>query len=115
LDPSNPPKLSEETKARLDAMTPAEIEANAEADPDNPPITDEEFSRGTVAQFVKMVRARTGLSQGAFAVRFRINAGRLRDIEQGRSMPDTAFLAYLRVIQHEPEAVARALKEPMRG
>jgi len=43
LDPNNPPKLSDETKARLDAMTDEELTANALADPDNPPLTDEEI------------------------------------------------------------------------
>ena len=42
LDPKNPPRLSEETKRRLDAMTEEEIEANAAADPDNPPMTEHE-------------------------------------------------------------------------
>jgi hypothetical protein len=31
-------------KARLDAMTDDEIDAAAEADPDNPPMTDEELA-----------------------------------------------------------------------
>lgn len=31
--------------SRLEAMTEAEIEANALADPDNPPLTDEELGR----------------------------------------------------------------------
>jgi putative transcriptional regulator len=43
LDPANPPKLSEETKARLDAMTEEELTANALSDPDNPPLTNEEI------------------------------------------------------------------------
>jgi hypothetical protein len=32
-------------KARLDAMTDDEIDAAAESDPDNPPLTDEELAR----------------------------------------------------------------------
>lgn len=43
LDPVNPPKLSEATKARLDAMTDEERSANALSDPDNPPLTDDEL------------------------------------------------------------------------
>jgi len=39
----------------------------------------------------------------------RIPLGTLRDWEQGRREPDAAALAYLRVIEREPEAVARAL------
>jgi putative transcriptional regulator len=33
----------------------------------------------------------------------------LRDLEQGRTMPDSALLTYLTVIAREPEAVRRAL------
>jgi len=40
LDPTNPPKLTEETKARLDAMTDAERTANSLADPDTRALTD---------------------------------------------------------------------------
>ena len=33
LDPNNPPKMSKEARARLDAMTDEEITAAAESDP----------------------------------------------------------------------------------
>jgi putative transcriptional regulator len=58
---------------------------------------------------VKTIRKRLGLTQPAFAARFNLNVGRLRDWEQGRSAPDGAVRAYLRVIEREPDAVARAL------
>ncbi|MEA2754157.1 MAG: putative transcriptional regulator [Aliidongia sp.] len=109
LDPSNPPRLSDEHLARLDAMSQAEIEEGALSDPDNPPITEEEFARSASAALVKSVRAGTGLSQAAFARRFHINAGRLRDLEQGRTAPDSALVAYLKVIAREPDAVSRAI------
>jgi putative transcriptional regulator len=51
-----------------------------------------------------------GLSQARFSRAFRINVGRLRDLEQGRTMADSALLAYLRVIDQEPELVKRALR-----
>jgi putative transcriptional regulator len=111
LDPKNPPKLSEEEKARLDAMTDEEITAAAESDPDNPPLTDEELERVRLARRVQAVRARTGLSQRQFAEMYRINVARLRDLEQGRTQPDSAMLAYLTVIEREPEVVKRALRE----
>ena len=38
-------RLTPEEKARLDAMTDEEITAAALSDPDNPPITDEEWAR----------------------------------------------------------------------
>jgi putative transcriptional regulator len=61
-------------------------------------------------QRVREVRAHTGLSQSVFARTFHINVARLRDLEQGRAKPDSAMLAYLAVIDREPEAVRRALE-----
>ena len=111
LDPNNPPKMSKEARARLDSMTDEEITAAAESDPDNPPLTDEELERVRLARWVQAVRARTGMSQPRFAEVYRINVGRLRDLEQGRTQPDSAMRAYLTVIAREPEAVERALRE----
>jgi putative transcriptional regulator len=110
LDPNNPPKMSKAARAKLDAMTDGQITAAAESDPDNPPLTDEELERVRLARRVQAVRARTGLSQRQFAEKYRINVGRLRDLEQGRTQPDSAMLAYLTVIAREPEAVGRALR-----
>jgi putative transcriptional regulator len=109
LDPANPPKLSPEAKARLDAMTPEEIEANALSDPDNPPSTDEELERGVLGRRVRLARQALGLTQEQFAERFRIPIGTLRDWEQGRRKPEAPALAYLAVIERETDAVDRAL------
>ncbi len=47
------------------------------------------------------------------SARHRIPVGTLRDWEQARREPDAAAaLAYLRVIEREPEAVARDLSAP---
>jgi putative transcriptional regulator len=43
LDPKVPPRLSHEQEARLAAMTQEEIEANASADVDNPPLNELEL------------------------------------------------------------------------
>jgi len=110
LDPNNLPTLTPEEQARLDAMTDAEITAAAESDPDNPPLTEAELRLLDMAALVKRARARTGLTQAAFASRFRINLGRLRDMEQGRQKGmDSAVAAYLQVIAADPDAVAAAL------
>lgn len=110
LDPNNPPRMSNAARARLDAMTDEEITVAAESDSDNPPLTDDELERLRIARRVQAVRARTGLSQSRFAEVYRINVARLRDLEQGRTKPDSAMLAYLTVIAREPEVVRRALK-----
>ena len=78
-------------------------------DPDTP-LTDEEFERGSSAMFVRRARAATGLSQDAFAARFGIPVGSLRDWEQGRRLPDAAAQNYLRVIAKMPDEVAKVLE-----
>ncbi len=85
LDPKNPPELTPEQRARLGAMTDEEITAAAQDDPDNPPMTEEEIDRIAAARAAKIARRRTGLTQREFARRYRINFGRLRDIEQARN------------------------------
>jgi len=58
---------------------------------------------------VKAIREATGLTQEAFALRYGFNLGRLRDLEQKRTHPDSVVRAYLLVIQRNPEAVRDAL------
>lgn len=110
LDPARPPALSAESQARYDSLSDAEALRNAEADPDNPPWTDAELARGTFARQVRRARDGTGLNQAGFAARFHIDPARLQDWELGRVAPDPMALAYLRVIQCEPDAVKRALE-----
>ena len=95
--------------ARVRAMTEDEIERGIAADPDAaPPMSDAEIT----AARVRWVRKTTGLSQEQFSARYRVPVGTLRDWEQARREPDAAALAYLRVIEREPEAVARAFAGP---
>lgn len=96
--------------ARLAAMTEEEIEANALADPDNPPLTDEELTRMRIFPHPKRIRERLKLTQEQFAERFEIPLGTLRDWEQGACYPDQAARTLLRVIEQDPEGVARALE-----
>ena len=60
---------------------------------------------------VQRVRWGTGLTQDAFARTFRLDADALCEIEAGRTLPDTALLAYLQVIEWRPEAVLDALDQ----
>jgi putative transcriptional regulator len=106
---ANPPKLSAGERARLEAITDQEIAASACADPDAPLWSDDQLDRAMFARSVRQARERLGLSQSQFASRFRINLARLKDWEQGRFRPDSVALAYVRVIEREPEAVDRAL------
>jgi len=58
---------------------------------------------------VGQVRARTGLSQVAFAARYGFSAGAVRDWEQGRRQPEKAARTLLLLIDREPQAVERVL------
>ncbi len=111
LDPDNAPRMSPQALARLDAMTDAEIEAAALSDPDSPPLTEDELARMAAGAPIQRIRRRTGLSQAQFAAQYRINLARLRDLEQGRTRADSALLAYLAVIEREPDVVKRVLAE----
>jgi putative transcriptional regulator len=109
LDPNNPPELTPAECARLDAMTEEEINAAAQSDPDNPPLTEEELQKMADVRFIRSVRESTGLSQAKFAEAYQINPARLRDLEQGRTRPDSALRAYLTVIAQRPEIVTECL------
>lgn len=110
LDPRNPPKMSEETKAFFDTLADSEIEAMA-GDPNEgvEAPDDEMLKRGVTARLIRQTREALQLTQEAFAQRFHLPMPALRDWEAGRTMPDEAMAAYLQVIAREPAAVARAL------
>lgn len=91
--------------------TDAEITAAAKEDADNKPMTRDELGKVRSARLVRYARRHSGLSQAVFARTYRINVARLWDPEQGRTQADSALLAYLTVIDRDPEAVRRALGE----
>jgi putative transcriptional regulator len=92
--------------AAQDTLTDVDIARQVAANPDAAVIlTDAQ----TAASIVRTVRARLGISQAAFAARYHIPIGTLRDWEQARKHPDAPALAYLRVIAKEPDVTARAL------
>ena len=58
---------------------------------------------------VRAIRERLGLTQAEFALRFGFSLGTIRHWEQGRRYPEGSARVLLKVIQHEPAAVDRAL------
>jgi putative transcriptional regulator len=62
------------------------------------------------ARRVREVREGLGLAQAEFAQQFGLSLRSLQEWEQARRLPDTAVLAYLRVIERNPRAVQSALK-----
>jgi putative transcriptional regulator len=91
-------------------MTEAEIYEAALSDPDAQPSTPEQLARPPRRiPRAKFIRRRLGLSQEQFAERYNIPLATLQDWEEHRAMPDSAMLAYLKVIERLPDAVAEAL------
>lgn len=91
------------------AMSDAEIEAAALADPDAQPLTPEQLTRLRPVSKVKALRRTLRMTQEEFAGRFGLSLATLRDWEQGRSQPDQAASTYLDVIARAPDAVMHAL------
>lgn len=94
---------------RLRGMTDEEARRNALDDPDSPPLDEKQQARMKRVPRVKIVRRALGMTQEEFAGRYLIPLGTLRDWEQGRTEPDQAAQAYVKVIAKEPETVSRAL------
>ena len=61
---------------------------------------------------VKAIRQRLGKSQAAFARMIGVSVATLQNWEQGRRQPEGPARMLLRVIDREPEAVRRALRDP---
>ena len=57
---------------------------------------------------VAAVRRQTGLSRPKFAARFGLDPRAVQDWEQGRRRPDRAARVLLRIIEQNPEVVAKA-------
>ena len=98
--------------AAFDALTDAKVVARAMRDPDNLPITSEDRRRRKRRPRAYIVRRALRMTQEAFAEAFRIPIGTLRDWEQGRTEPDLANRAYLKVIAVDPQFVKKALAQP---
>jgi putative transcriptional regulator len=60
--------------------------------------------------YAQAVRKRLGLTQAEFSAAFRIPLATIREWEQGRRQPRPSARLLYRVIEHEPEAVKRALQ-----
>ncbi len=104
---------------RLDALSDAEIDRSTAEDPDAAPDLADALRHGALRSVdptsdevdVVAIRARSGLSQRAFARRFGLDLRALQDWEQGRRRPTRSVASYLRVIDRAPDAVAEALAE----
>lgn len=103
-------RFSEKSKRLFKNTSDAERARRAQADPENPPLTEQQLNRMALAREVRLVREKTGLSQSQFAVRFHIGLARLRDFEQARSEPDFIVRVFLRMIQEDPRKADRLIR-----
>ena len=60
---------------------------------------------------VKAIREKTGMSQQRFCATFGISIGTLRHWEQGLRSPRAAARVLLRVVEHNPKAVIKAIEQ----
>lgn len=72
-------------------------------------VSEAAVERGLMGRRIRRLRNKLGLSQEAFAATYGIPVANIRQYEIGRHMPPPAVRAYLKVIEAEPEAVARAV------
>ena len=95
----------------FDALTDGKVIARAMTDPDNRPITEQDSRRMKRRPRAYIVRRALRMTQEEFAATYGIPIGTLRDWEQGRTEPDHANRAYLKVIAADPNFVKRALAQ----
>jgi putative transcriptional regulator len=108
--------------AELAASRPrTEAEIDAEAAEDGDAWRDEDLASAITVyppptpEQVRAIRAKLGLSQAQFALRFGFTIDTVQQYEQGRRRPSGPASTLLRVIEAEPEAVIRALQPRRRG
>ncbi len=102
-----------DNQALIDATTDEDIARQIAEDPDTAPDQSDadpsEFILRSPGLEARTIRTHLGLTQEQFAARFGINIWTLREWEQHRREPDGPAQTLLRVIAHDPDAVAAAL------
>ncbi len=79
-----------------------------------PELSEAELRKFKPVALAKQIRWKLKLSQIAFAKKYKIPLGTLRDWEQHRSEPDEAAKSYLQVISGDPEVSRFLRKKPDR-
>ncbi|HEY1246658.1 MAG TPA: transcriptional regulator [Hyphomicrobiaceae bacterium] len=99
--------MTAEDYRRLRARTDEEITAAALSDPDNPPLTDEQLARFRRPALSMRIRHKLHMGRETFAAAYGIPPETLKAWERFKAEPTEVELAYLRLIEREPE-MARA-------
>ena len=79
------------------------------ADEEDFDVSVDALDRAQRARLIRRTRTALGLSQTEFASRFRVPVGTLRDWEQAQATPPDFAIAYVRVIAHHPDLVAKVV------
>ncbi len=95
--------MTPEDWKRLDAMTDEEITAAALADPDAQPISAEQIAAYRPPAFSKVVRNKLRMTRLRFAENYGIPPDTLRAWERHEILPTAVELAYLQLIERQPE------------
>jgi putative transcriptional regulator len=108
-NPGDPPIETDTDWDYVHSLTDEQIAAAVADDPDAAPINF--FEKPGFIPIVNVLRLRTklGMTQEEFAALYSIPIGTLRDWEQRRKRPDATARAYLKIIERDPEAVAKLL------
>jgi putative transcriptional regulator len=104
--------MTAEDWRRLDALTDEEITAAALKDPDNPPLTDEQLAEFRRPALSFKVRRKLHMSRETFAAAYGIPLETLRAWERHQAEPSAVELAYLRLIEREPEMAKAQVAMP---
>lgn len=97
----------------FDSLTGAEVEAAALTDPDARPLTEEQLKRARRVGLHGSLRFKLKLGREEFARRYCVPIDTLCGWERGTIEPDAVALAYLRLIEADPDGVARVLAKPL--
>jgi putative transcriptional regulator len=103
-----PPAEQAAFRRRMAATTEAEIRRHMIEDGEDPHAAPR-FERPVLP---REVRAKLGLTQIGFAALLGVPVATLRNWEQNRFVMEPAAQALLKVIDREPEAALRALRDP---
>ena len=95
--------MTPENWKRHDTKTDEEITSAALADPDNPPISPEELARWRPPTLSKVIRNTLRMTRQRFAETYGIPMETLRAWERHELEPTPAEIAFLRLIEREPE------------
>lgn len=96
--------------ARVQELSEKEVRRAAMDDPDARPMSAGQLDRMRRLPNPRQIRQKLGcMTQEQFARLFQIPVGTLRDWEQGVHIPDSTAKAFLRTIEADPVAVAKAL------